>query len=160
MKIFLTFEDDFSTYHPPVRAFDTRANALAYLRASIAETWAVHSLLAPIPVPDDPQEAIDAFNRAMEGDDVGGCHIEEAELCAALCTPSDTCPSVLSPATTEQPPNEEKLRQLDAAARPLMEWLRSNWHPHVTVIVDSERAELVEGLLCVRREPHPEKVAP
>lgn len=34
-----------------------------------------------------------------------------------------------------------------------MQWLLENCHPHCTVIVDSERAELVEGLAIVRREP-------
>lgn len=32
-------------------------------------------------------------------------------------------------------------------------WLADNCHPHCIVIVDSERAELVEGLAVVRREP-------
>jgi hypothetical protein len=33
----------------------------------------------------------------------------------------------------------------DAAARPLMDWLAANIHPHASVIVTSEAAELVEG---------------
>lgn len=32
-----------------------------------------------------------------------------------------------------------------AAARPLLQWLNENCHPHVTVIVSPDRAELLEG---------------
>jgi len=38
------------------------------------------------------------------------------------------------------------------AAFPLMQWLNDNCHPHCTVIVDSERAELMEGQTVVLRE--------
>jgi hypothetical protein len=38
------------------------------------------------------------------------------------------------------------------AAKPLMEWLRKNWHPHVTAIVDSEVAELTEGVCTAQRK--------
>jgi hypothetical protein len=38
------------------------------------------------------------------------------------------------------------------AAFPLMQWLKDNWHPYCTVIVDSERAELMEGQTVVLRE--------
>lgn len=34
----------------------------------------------------------------------------------------------------------------DRAARPLINWLAVNKHPHCKVIVDSTTAELVEGL--------------
>jgi hypothetical protein len=37
-------------------------------------------------------------------------------------------------------------------ALPLMQWLNDNCHPHCTVIVDSERAELMEGQTVVLRE--------
>ncbi len=39
----------------------------------------------------------------------------------------------------------------DAAAKPLMDWLATNTHPHASVIVTSEAAELVEGVRCYRR---------
>ena len=39
----------------------------------------------------------------------------------------------------------------DAAAKPLMDWLATNIHPHASVIVTSEAAELVEGLHVHRR---------
>jgi len=36
------------------------------------------------------------------------------------------------------------------AAKPLMKYLCENHHPHVTVIIDGTRAELVEGLKTVK----------
>ncbi len=47
--------------------------------------------------------------------------------------------------------NDTDIQVFRQAALPLMEWLRDNMHPHATVIVDSERAELVEGLAIARR---------
>ena len=41
--------------------------------------------------------------------------------------------------------------ELKEAARPLVEWLKDNCHPHCTVIVDSQKAELVEGIASVNR---------
>ena len=38
------------------------------------------------------------------------------------------------------------------AARPLMEWMRINWHPHTVCIVTAETAELMEGLVAVERK--------
>lgn len=35
------------------------------------------------------------------------------------------------------------------AVKPLMEYLKKNWHPHTTVIVSANDAELVEGTLSV-----------
>ena len=35
------------------------------------------------------------------------------------------------------------------AAKPLMKYLCENYHPHVTVIIDGTRAQLVEGLKTV-----------
>ena len=46
-----------------------------------------------------------------------------------------------------------EIETLREAALPLMQWLNNNCHPHCTVIVDSERIELVEGLATARREP-------
>jgi hypothetical protein len=45
-----------------------------------------------------------------------------------------------------------RLAGLREAAMPLMQWLAENCHPHCTVIVDSERAELMEGQTVVLRE--------
>jgi len=47
--------------------------------------------------------------------------------------------------------NDTDIQAFRQAALPLMEWLRNNMHPHATVIVDSDRAELVEGLAIARR---------
>lgn len=41
---------------------------------------------------------------------------------------------------------DDKRSTFEAAARPLIEWLAKNVHPHTSVIVDSNSAELVEGL--------------
>jgi len=35
--------------------------------------------------------------------------------------------------------------------RPLQEWLNSNCHPHVKVIMDSETVELMEGTVSIKR---------
>lgn len=47
----------------------------------------------------------------------------------------------------------DEIETLREAALPLMQWLNDNCHPHCTVIVDSERIELVEGLATARRKP-------
>ena len=43
--------------------------------------------------------------------------------------------------------NKEQREEFEKAVRPLMAFLGENCHPHVTVIVDNSRAELLEG--CV-----------
>ena len=46
-------------------------------------------------------------------------------------------------------------KQMDAfkeAATPLVAWLNENANPHAQVIVDSGRAELVEGVCSVKIE--------
>ena len=47
----------------------------------------------------------------------------------------------------------DEIETLREAALPLMQWLNDNCHPHCTVMVDSERIELVEGLATARRKP-------
>ena len=44
---------------------------------------------------------------------------------------------------TENTINKEAFEE---ACRPLMQYLAENHHPHITVTVNSTRAELVEGL--------------
>jgi hypothetical protein len=39
----------------------------------------------------------------------------------------------------------EKRGEFEKAAKPLIEWLNENCHPHMKVIVDHTHAELVEG---------------
>lgn len=46
--------------------------------------------------------------------------------------------------------SDQKREEFEVLTRPLMEWLRANYHPHVTVIVDSGHAELLEGLMTAR----------
>lgn len=48
---------------------------------------------------------------------------------------------------------EEQITSFREAAMSLMQWLNENCHPHCTAIVDSERAEVMEGLAAVMREP-------
>ncbi len=45
-------------------------------------------------------------------------------------------------------PLKNKLAELANAANPLMVFLAKNYHPHCTAIVDSEKAEILEGILC------------
>ena len=45
----------------------------------------------------------------------------------------------------------DQIEALREAALPLMQWLNNNCHPHCTVMVDSERIELVEGLATAAR---------
>lgn len=48
--------------------------------------------------------------------------------------------------------SEEQRQELLRLATPLMDWLRDNWHPHVKVLVDSEHAELLEGVAAGYRK--------
>ena len=45
-----------------------------------------------------------------------------------------------------------ELIALRDAAKPLMDFLKTNHHPHVKAIVDSDRVEVVEGLANEFRE--------
>ena len=47
---------------------------------------------------------------------------------------------------------EEQRESLELAAKPLMAWLLANCHPHTRVIVENDRAELLEGLAMVRSD--------
>lgn len=49
----------------------------------------------------------------------------------------------------------EQIEAFKAAAQPLMSWLDANCHPHCTVIVDSTRAEVVEGVACIHNPEPP-----
>jgi hypothetical protein len=48
---------------------------------------------------------------------------------------------------------EEQHKEFKVLALPLMQWLSDNYHPYAKVIVDSETAEVVEGIACVVRVP-------
>jgi hypothetical protein len=43
----------------------------------------------------------------------------------------------------------DKMKELEEAAKPLMKFLNDNYHPHVKVIVDTNRAELLEGQMSI-----------
>jgi len=44
---------------------------------------------------------------------------------------------------------QDQLKQLGEAAKPLLEFLAENCHPHCSVIVTGQRVELVEGLASI-----------
>ena len=46
--------------------------------------------------------------------------------------------------------NEQERNEFEVVARPVMEWLNKNCHPHVVVIVGPTSAELSEGICAVR----------
>ena len=52
---------------------------------------------------------------------------------------------------------EKQRESLEVAAKPLMAWLLSNCHPHTLVIVENDRAELLEGLAMVRSDSLPKQ---
>lgn len=41
---------------------------------------------------------------------------------------------------------KEQQAEFQTLAKPLMKWLNDNLHPHVSVIIDPTRAEVLEGL--------------
>ena len=41
--------------------------------------------------------------------------------------------------------SKEKIKEFEEVAKPLIKFLAENFHPHVTVIVDGGRAEILEG---------------
>ena len=48
----------------------------------------------------------------------------------------------------------DQIETLREAALPLIQWLNDNCHPHCTIIVNSERIELVEGLATAGHLDH------
>lgn len=47
---------------------------------------------------------------------------------------------------------EEIRKELLEKAKPLVEFLRENFHPHCKIIIDDEYVELVGGITCGRFE--------
>lgn len=47
----------------------------------------------------------------------------------------------------EKRKSDEKHLEFHNLVLPVMEWLDKNHHPHTKIILDSTRAELVEGLI-------------
>lgn len=52
--------------------------------------------------------------------------------------------------TTEQTEKDDGMSKLEVAARPLIQYLNENHHPHTKVIVDPTSAEVVEGTMCIQ----------
>ena len=44
--------------------------------------------------------------------------------------------------------NEQQRKEFEAVTRPVIQWLNENCHPHVSVVVEPARAELLEGGVC------------
>lgn len=42
--------------------------------------------------------------------------------------------------------NEQERREFEAVTRPVIEWLNKNCHPHVSVVIEPTRAELLESV--------------
>lgn len=42
--------------------------------------------------------------------------------------------------------SKEKISEFEIISRPLIKWLNENCHPHVNVILCTNRAELMEGI--------------
>ena len=49
---------------------------------------------------------------------------------------------------------KEQEEQLEVASKPLMKFLAENFHPHVKVIVESDRAELLEASASIKCEDY------
>lgn len=44
--------------------------------------------------------------------------------------------------------SKEKLAEFEAVAKPLIKWLNDNHHPHTTIIITPDRAEIMEVILA------------
>ena len=49
-------------------------------------------------------------------------------------------------------PSMSKNEELKNVAKPLVDYIRKNYHPHVSVIVDSMHAEILEGVAVAKYE--------
>jgi len=43
---------------------------------------------------------------------------------------------------------EEKEKEFRDLSKPLIDWLLKNYHPHTKIIIETDSAEIVEGLYC------------
>jgi hypothetical protein len=50
--------------------------------------------------------------------------------------------------------NQEKFAGFDEAVRPAMKWIAENCHPHTKIIIESNCAELVEGINVVKTDEY------
>jgi hypothetical protein len=53
------------------------------------------------------------------------------------------------PQCTPPPSDDARQASFESAARPLIEWMAKNCHPHTTTIVTATHAELLEGQMVV-----------
>ena len=53
--------------------------------------------------------------------------------------------------------DKKQCAEFESAARPLIEWLKKKLHPHVTAIVTSTEAELLEGVCTTGIVEHNER---
>jgi hypothetical protein len=44
--------------------------------------------------------------------------------------------------------NEQERKEFEAVTRPVIKWLNDNCHPHVQVVIEPTRAELLEGVVA------------
>ena len=50
--------------------------------------------------------------------------------------------------------SDHQKSELETVSRPLIKWLNDNCHPHIKVIINSNRAELVEGIFTFRTDDY------
>jgi len=51
--------------------------------------------------------------------------------------------------STTPSPKPERLQSFTEATKPLIKWLNDNGHPHMTIIVSTTHAELLEGVVAI-----------
>jgi len=44
---------------------------------------------------------------------------------------------------------KEKLEEFEKLCKPLNDWLQKNYHPYAKIIIETDHAEIVEGVLGV-----------
>lgn len=44
---------------------------------------------------------------------------------------------------------KDQRKELESLSAPLMDWLDKNFHPHITIILDGSRCEILEGIAMV-----------
>lgn len=55
-------------------------------------------------------------------------------------------------ASEADPENFEAPKTFEAVVKPVMEWMAKNKHPHMSIVIDSINAELLEGVEGVHTE--------
>ena len=54
--------------------------------------------------------------------------------------------------STTPSPKPERLQSFTEAAKPLIKWLNDNGHPHMTILVTTTHAELLEGVVVINTD--------